>query len=92
MTQTAQAQWYCKPTAGHEIHGQSAVYSEDGKDIAIVYDGKAHGDLIAAAPALLAALGDILQTAESRPDGDRAALDGIESFARAAIAAAKGGE
>lgn len=50
------------------------------------------GPIFAAAPALLAALGDILQTAESRPDGDRAALDGIESFARAAIAAAKVGE
>lgn len=31
--------WYTKPTAGHEIHGQTAVYGENGKTIAIVYDG-----------------------------------------------------
>lgn len=48
-------EWYTSVTAGHDTHGQSAVYSEDGKDIAIVYDGKAHGALIAAAPDMLTA-------------------------------------
>lgn len=45
--------WSAKPTAGYERHGQSAVSDDaDGKTIAIVYDGKAHANLIAAAPAL----------------------------------------
>ena len=60
-TTTATAQhtpgpWETKGTAGHETHGQSAVYCDDGKDIAIVYDGDANARLIAAAPELLAAL------------------------------------
>lgn len=49
-------QWYTKPTAGHETHGQSAVYDEaTGRDVCIVYDGKADADLIAAAPDLVKA-------------------------------------
>jgi hypothetical protein len=50
----SEIRWEARPTAGHDRHGQSSVYdSETGKDIAIVYDGAAHGDLIAAAPELL---------------------------------------
>lgn len=49
-------QWNSSPTAGHETHGQSAVYDQNGKDVAIVYDGADHANLIAAAPDLLAAL------------------------------------
>jgi hypothetical protein len=52
----SEIRWEARPTAGHDRHGQSSVYdSETGKDIAIVYDGAAHGDLIAAAPELLEA-------------------------------------
>jgi len=47
--------WDTQPTAGHETHGQSAVYDANGKDIAIVYDGDANARLISAAPALLEA-------------------------------------
>ena len=53
--------WIARGTAGHEAHGQYAVYDEaTGKDIAIVYDGKAHGGLIAAAPELAEALRAVL--------------------------------
>lgn len=48
--------WEVKGTAGHEIHGQSVVYDEAGRAIAIVYDGDAHGSLVAAAPELLECL------------------------------------
>jgi hypothetical protein len=53
--------WNARGTAGHETHGQSAVYGDDGKDIAIVYDGEANARLIAAAPELLAALENTLK-------------------------------
>lgn len=56
--------WYAKDTAGHDIHGQTAVIAEDtGKDVAIVYDGDAHAKLIAAAPELLEALEAVYQGA-----------------------------
>lgn len=38
--------WDTEPTAGHDRHGQSAIYGEDGKDIAIVYDGQANAEFI----------------------------------------------
>ena len=47
--------WTARGTAGHESHGQWAVYDDAGKDVAIVYDGPRDGNLIAAAPDLLAA-------------------------------------
>ena len=48
--------WESQKTAGHETHGQSVVYdSENGKDVALVYDGKEHAQLIASAPELLEA-------------------------------------
>lgn len=56
MNATFMRAWVVKPTAGHDIHGQSAVYDQDtGLNIAIVYDGERDGNLIAAAPDLLAA-------------------------------------
>src|SRR5438552_8119792 len=46
--------WQSQHTAGHDTHGQTAIYAEaDGKTIAIVYDGKANACLIAAAPEML---------------------------------------
>ena len=48
--------WLWQPTAGHETHGQCAVYSErDGKTICSVHDST-FAPLISAAPALLEAL------------------------------------
>ena len=49
--------WYYRPTAGHETHGQGVIADEEtGRDVAIAYDGDADGALLAAAPAMLAAL------------------------------------
>jgi len=46
--------WQTQNTAGHDTHGQTAIYDEaNGKDIAIVYDGDSHARLISAAPELL---------------------------------------
>lgn len=46
--------WATQHTAGHETHGQTAIYDEStGKDVAIVYDGDADAQIIAAAPDLL---------------------------------------
>ena len=48
--------WESQETAGHESHGQSVVYdSKDGKDVALVYEGKENANLIAASPELLEA-------------------------------------
>jgi hypothetical protein len=53
--------WYVNPTAGHERHGQSVLYDETtGRSIAIIYDGKSHGDLLVSAPDLLEALTDLV--------------------------------
>ena len=71
--------WMLCHIAGHAKHGQSTVYDEaTGNDVALVYDGDAHGKLIAAAPQLLAAC----RQAQSGEGDWRAALD-------EAIAAAK---
>jgi hypothetical protein len=49
--------WRSQHTAGHDTHGQTAVYDEsDGKTVAIVYDGDAHASLISAAPTMYEAL------------------------------------
>ncbi len=61
--------WTAHHTAGHETHGQTAIYAEDGdgRDIAIVYDGaanaafivqavNAHDELVAACEITLANL------------------------------------
>jgi hypothetical protein len=49
--------WCSHPTAGHEMHGQSAIASEaSGKTVAIAYDGRADAHLLAAAPEMLEAL------------------------------------
>jgi len=61
--------WVAQNTAGHETHGQSAVYDEStGQTIALVYDGKANARLIAAAPELLAACERALAVLESEPE------------------------
>lgn len=52
MSKHTQGQWTAAGTAGHKTHGQSAVYDESGKDIAIVYDGEANACLIAASPSM----------------------------------------
>lgn len=63
--------WHAKPTAGHDVHGQSAVYDEaSGKDVALVYDGKAHADLIAAAPEMAALLRGALDAWRDEMDND----------------------
>lgn len=59
--------WIAKPTAGHDIHGQSVVYAETGgrgTDVAIIYNGAADADLIAAAPAMKAALLTLVEHAQ----------------------------
>lgn len=60
--------WSQSGTGGHEKHGQHAIYDDDdesGKTIAIVYDGKKHAQLIAAAPEMLEAL-ELAQAVSNR--------------------------
>lgn len=45
--------WTAKRTAGHETHGQCAIYDESGRIIALVFDGERNAELIASAPDLL---------------------------------------
>lgn len=53
--------WSHQPTAGHETHGQSAIYDDaTGKTVAIVYDGDKHAPTLAAAPDLLEAVKAVL--------------------------------
>jgi hypothetical protein len=80
--------WNVSGTAGHYTHGQSAVYDDTGKDIAIVYDGKAHGPLIASAPDLLAALRMGVELSERNGNGGSES-QAFRSIARAAIARAE---
>ena len=93
-TKQTHTTWVVRGTAGHEKHGQSGVYDENdtsGHDIAIVYDGDAHGDLIAAAPALLAALiqcHDAILAMQIRL-GDTLQYEDVRLQARAAIAQAE---
>jgi hypothetical protein len=93
--------WAAQHTAGHNTHGQTAVYDETtGKDIAIVYDGDAHAEFIVRAvnshadmlEALEHALALINEHADElagfeHPDRINAVVDS----SRAAIAKAKGG-
>jgi hypothetical protein len=92
MTKHTKGEWYAKPTAGHDLHGQSVVYADGvgrGKDVAIVYDGDADAQLIAAAPDLLLAL----ETIEAATDGLSNALAiEINRTARAAISKLERGE
>jgi len=55
--QNTPGEWYATPSAGHEAHGQSLIIGEGGATVALAY-GVSPGDaaLIAAAPAMLAAL------------------------------------
>jgi hypothetical protein len=79
--------WYTSNTAGHELHGQSAVANEStGKTVAIVYDGAKHARLIAAAPELLAALQSMDDAFSHYCEGDPSE-DEVEALemARAAI-------
>jgi hypothetical protein len=46
-TEIKATKWAAQHTAGHDTHGQTAIYDEaTGKDVAIVYDGDAHAELI----------------------------------------------
>lgn len=83
--------WEAKGTAGHQTHGQWAVYDTNGRDIAIVYDGAKHAELIAAAPDLLAACQTIAACASAiGPHGTTAYFISNErmQMLRAAIAKA----
>ena len=55
--------WEAQNTAGHDTHGQTAVYDAAGKDVAIVYDGAANAKLMAASPRMLEALRGIIRNA-----------------------------
>lgn len=84
--------WTARGTAGHESHGQWAVYDDAGKDVAIVYDGPRDGNLIAAAPQLLEACKAILASFHESVRTEKAidefpALKAVD----AAIRAAEGG-
>lgn len=83
-----EATWYARGTAGHEAHGQWAVYDSEGKAIAIVCDGPKHAHLLAAAPALLEALRELVDDFSRCAKG---CSDGYVAKARAAIAKAEGG-
>ena len=90
-----EATWQTRGTAGHEAHGQWAVYDDKGRDVAIVYDGPKHAHKLAAAPALLEACkavqrdidGFIMGEWESSEDGWKALSDRLY----AAIRQAEGG-
>lgn len=85
--------WLTSGTAGHETHGQWSVYADNGKTVAIVYDGPRDARLIAAAPVMYEVLQSILEWTEARngtPEGDELALDAISEQAQAAILKATG--
>lgn len=91
---TAQSEWYARPTAGHETHGQCAIYSDEGRTLALTYDDpgcaraafivracNVHDDLVAA-----------LQTiADAGERGELAIADihSIKSVAHKALAKAQ---
>jgi len=92
-----QPNWYTTPPAGHALHGQSLVVDEGtGATVALIYGVRPADDaLIAAAPAMLAALEmafrllskiDDITLTDCHPDEHNAACDA----AQAAIAQAKG--
>lgn len=82
--------WVAKPTAGHETHGQTAVYSErDGRTVALVYDGKKDAALIEAAPEMLEALKMALAQITQDNDERKAEYRVTEIQVRAAIAKAE---
>lgn len=49
MTNHASTPYRAQGTAGHDLHGQAAIYGEDGKSIALVYDGEANAEFIVTA-------------------------------------------
>lgn len=61
--------WDTQHTAGHETHGQSAVYDSNGKDIAIVYDGEANAHRIVSCVNACEGL---------NPDGYRGVVEALE--------------
>lgn len=81
--------WYAKKGS----NGQGIVIDEKtGANIAVAYDN-AHVGLLAAAPAMLAALESIAEQADITPANPQAAMSyrlRMRDEARAAIAAAKG--
>jgi hypothetical protein len=92
MSTSTRTQWHAQPTAGHNVHGQTAIYSEaDGKDIALVYDGDAHAARIASTPDLLEALSTLQEAVhECHPTANLAQLRNAMSKADDAIARAEG--
>ena len=91
MTQATRhtpGEWYATPSAGHEAHGQSLIIGEGGATVALAY-GVSPGDaaLLAAAPAMLAALEALTEEAFRNMSGGAGHL--IDD-ARRAIAQARG--
>lgn len=83
---TVKDNWYHSKTAGHEIHGQSVIYSDSGKTIAIVYDGEEHAKLLAAAPELLDACRELLKYGSFNRNGaqaNQAAESALKAIAKA---------
>jgi hypothetical protein len=85
--------WYGKRSIN--IHDQGLVMDvETGTNIAVVYNGDAYTDLIAAAPELLEALKACVEAnrrwAEIQGGKLQHCLDEADTIARAAIAKAKG--
>jgi len=85
-----QPNWYTTPPAGHALHGQSLVVDEGtGATVALIYGVRPADDaLIAAAPAMLAALEYILPALSEVPS--QALSPSERNDIRALIAQAKG--
>jgi hypothetical protein len=89
--QHAPGPWYARPSAGNDIHGQSIVASEStGKSIAVVYDGNADAQLIAAAPELLETLCSVLDAFAPEEKHSKETKGSAVKQALAAIAKAEG--
>lgn len=87
--------WSASPTAGHDVHGQSAICDEHtGRTVAIVYDGDAHAAFIARAcnayDELLATLENLLAEVCTTEAGLSATTPIAREHAAQAIAKARG--
>jgi len=89
MNKHASGPWYVSKNAGHEVHGQFSVAQEGtGGTVAMVYNGKANAQLIAAAPELLEALENVLPALDRAfaYDGDVFGIlhnDAVDAYSKA---------